>query len=555
MGALKIKFLFFALLLTTTTFLTAQSIEEKERINEYSVQANKLIWHLNLNMKNLRAYQVKLNEWYLSSNSLTNAPKFNFAPNANEATIRFLLADKSIQVSNPSFNYQKTLNDLNKQVLLFNNFCVQLQNTTKTESKKEFYKKNMILLYQIDGLADELVNLCYNFSLSCAINYGKETLPVEIERLKNTVGQAKNVIMAIRDNNNIQVKSYLNQLNLSIVAAYKENDFSNMKRLGRIYLTETEIKEKHDQILESANEIAYWGEQYLQSNFKLDIILPILENSIVAFNVFEGKAGCSATYNELVANSKNQYLFFTEEPMFFEVKEQDLLIENKEVEYVKIPVISATPIKTKDTVSAPKPVVKAPVVVEFNKDDINSLNGALPNNIIIMMDVSASMKLTGKLPLLKSSIIHLLNIMRPEDRISLIAYSGKSEVLISGASIGNRAQVKAILDTLHSSGGTDIENGVKLAYQTAKASLMKNGNNRILIATDGEFGVRTPLLNIVQENTSSGVYLSVLQFNDSSKTPRNASLKLLSDTGKGNYRTILNSDEALKELMLEVKQK
>ena len=556
MGTLKINFLFFALLLLTiTNNLSAQSIEEKERINEYSVQANKLIWHLNLNMKNLRNYQIKLNEWYLSTNTTTNAPKFVFSPNINEGNVGILLADKSIQPSNLSFNYQKALSDLNKQVSLFNKLCTQLPKISKAEGKKEFYKQNMIILYQIDGMADELVNLCYNFSLSCAINYGKETIPIELEHLKSTVGQAKNVIMAIRDNNKIQVKSYLNQLNNSITTSYKDTDYSNLKRLGRFYLSEIELKEKQHQILDAANQIAFWGEQYLQSNFELEEILPILENSIIAFNVFEGEAGCSASYNELVANSKNQYLFFTEEPLFFEVKEQDLLIESKEVENIKIPTIASTPIKTKDTVIVPKPVVKAPIVEEFNKDDINTLQGALPNNIIIMMDVSASMKLTGKLPLLKSSIVHLLNIMRPEDRISLIAYSGESEILIAGASIKNKAEVKTILDTLHSSGGTDIENGVKLAYQTAKASLMKNGNNRILIATDGEFGVRTPLLKIVQENTLSGIYLSILQFDDSSKTPRNASLKLLAETGKGNYRTILNSQDALNELMLEVKQK
>ncbi|MCB0509174.1 MAG: VWA domain-containing protein, partial [Bacteroidetes bacterium] len=413
-------------------------------------------------------------------------------------------------------------------------------------------QQNLSNFYQLDNMAEELVDLCYDFSLSCAINYGKEKLPVELDRLKNVVGQAKNVIMSIRENNIIQAKSYLNQLNIAIVASAEDEKFNDLRRVAKFSLDELALKEKHDQILESANQIAYWGEQYVQSNYEEEEVQSLLQSAILAFNVFEGKAGCSGAYNELISFSKSEFLYFTEEPMFFKVKtaSQQEVAQNK----VKTEVLGLEKKETvlkKDSISVQNPQKVKP----FDPNDLTTLEGALPNNLIIMMDVSASMKLTGKLPLLKSSIIHLLGIMRPEDRISLIAYSGKADLLIGGAGVANKAEVRTVLDTLHSSGGTDIENGLLLAYATAKQHFMPKGNNRVIIVTDGEFGVKANILKLVQEQALKGFALSVFQFNEAKDYSKNSSLELLAETGKGRYEIISSSDEALEILMKEVKKR
>ena len=309
----------------------------------------------------------------------------------------------------------------------------------------------------------------------------------------------------------------------------------------------------HNQVIESANQIAYWAEQYLQSNYTTQEVNPILAYAILAFNVYEGKAGCSGTYNQMLSQSSSQYLFFTEEPMFFEVEEKDKVEERIPELSVKADTVIVQKPNITEVNKVTKPVFTPPK--EFNQDDISSLDGALPNNIIIMMDVSASMKVTGKLPLLKKSILHLVDIMRPEDRISLIAYSGEANVLISNAGINNKAAIKEVLDTLHSSGGTDILKGVEFGYLTAKKSFMQNGNNRIIIATDGEFGVRKDLLKFVEEKSMENIYLSVFQFNDVKGSKENSAMDTLAKTGRGNYKIITTSDEALTVLMQEVKKK
>lgn len=553
MGALVKNLLLFTCLLWSFTTVNAQNFQnEKDLINAYSLEANNLIWHINLNIKKLAEYQVKMNTWYTSNKNVSLAPIFVFSKNPSQNALNSLLTFDKIAPSNPAFNYQTTLNKLNKQVLLFNTFCENLQRFPREGDRDEYYKKCMAILYQIDGMAPDMVNFCYDFSLSCAINYGKEKLPAQLDLLKNTVGQAKNVIMAIRDNNPTQAKSYLTQLNNSIISSSQSNRFNDLQRIGKFDIEEDELKRLHDQVLESANLIAYWAEQYLQSNFTEAEVNPILASAILAFNVFEGKAGCSGTYNQLVGQSNTQFLFYTEEPMFFEVEEKERVRE-------LIPTIAVK----SDTVVVKKPIrpevdkvtpVTKPVVV-FDEKDITNLDGALPNNIIIMMDVSASMKITGKLPLLKESILHLVDIMRPEDRISLIAYSGEAVILIANAGIENKDAIKTVLDTLHSSGGTDILKGLEFGFLTAKNSFMKKGNNRIIIATDGEFGVKNNLLEFVEQKSAEEIYLSVFQFNDVKNNKENSAMAMLSIAGRGSYHTITSSEEALTVLMQEVKKK
>lgn len=538
---------------TSVLFVSAQSKDaERLLINDYTEEANRLIWHINSSIEALADFQDELNVWFQSSDASTyNAPEFEYK-SLEDLNLNAMLDSATMAPSNPVFNYQSTFSALKKQVLLFDSFCKQIEQLPRSGSSQDYYERGMKILFQVDNMAPDMVNLCYDFSLSCAVNYGKEKLPVELERLKNLVGQAKNVIMAIRDNDPVQSKTYLNQLNMAIIASMNDERLNDLKRVGKFQVDEESLKEMHQQVLEAADLIAFWAEQYLQSSYADEEVLPILQSAITAFNVFEGKAGCSGAYNDLVSQSKNQYLFYTEEPMFFQldVRQQ----EAPQVSTLEIKQDTVIINETENQAIVQVDSVKSPEPVVFDADDISTLDGSLPNNILIMMDVSASMKLTGKLPLLKSSILHLVDIMRPEDRLSLLAYSGEADVLIAQAGIANKEAIRAVLDTLHSSGGTDIQKGMELGFETILSAYMQEGNNRIIIATDGEFGVRKTLIDLVESYGDENIYLSIFQYNEAKDQSTNPSLENLATIGKGNYRIITNNDEALNVLMREVKK-
>lgn len=312
------------LIVLLLTFLISSPLQaqttlaEKQTINQFSQKANQIILHINTNISQLKLYQNQLNAWYLDKNqTIATAPVFSFKQVYIEKEITDMVANNKTPLSNPVFNYKSTLIKLNQQVSLFNAFCKEMQKLPKVGTKDDFYKNNMVFLYQIDNISFKLVDYCYDFSLSCAVNFGKEVLPLELEHLKNLVGQSKNVIMAIRQNSTIQVKSYLKQLDDAIYLANTNNNFNDLKIRGKFTNDEASIKEMHAKVLHAANLIAYWADQYLQSNQSDEEVLQILESAILSFNALDGNLACASAYNNLVSKSTQSYLMFTEEPMFF----------------------------------------------------------------------------------------------------------------------------------------------------------------------------------------------------------------------------------------------
>tara|TARA_B110000459_G_scaffold26201_1_gene25523 strand:+ start:16729 stop:18384 length:1656 start_codon:yes stop_codon:yes gene_type:complete len=539
----------------TNSLLFAQRVEdERSLINACTIEANNLLAFINTSIDTLASYQEHLNWWYLNpSSSWSDVPQLFCFLEDEPNQIASFLEDNNTTPSNRIFNYRLALSELSLQVDWLKEYCLKMDNIPRNGSKEDYYYKIIDALNEANNRIIGIAHLSYNFSLFCAINYGKEKLPPELEQLKNIVGQAKNVIMAIRENEDIQLRSYLNQLDLAIAENQKVESLNELKRAGRFQLDVSVLKDKLDAILGTANQIAYWAEQYLQSNQSEQEVSVILNAAINNFNYGEDAQGCSGSYNSLVSQSNNEYLYFTEEPIYFAVNQQ----QRAEDAVEKIPI--------KKELTGTGNVEEQSIILEeistleqvaiFDATDIHSLDGSLSNNLIIMMDVSASMKISGKLPLLKSSINHLVDIMRSEDRLSLIAYSGKATVLIENAGFEDKTLIKYVLDTLHSSGGTDIEKGLILSYEMALSHFMDEGNNRIIIATDGEFGVSQNLMEFVQSEQKNNVALSIFHFIESKKFSPNTSLERLAEMGKGSYKIITTSEEAREVLIQEVKNK
>ena len=178
----------------------------------------------------------------------------------------------------------------------------------------------------------------------------------------------------------------------------------------------------------------------------------------------------------------------------------------------------------------------------------HSLTGFAPNNMVLLLDVSGSMDSPVKLPLLKRAIKSLLTLLRPEDQISIVVYSGKARVVLKPTSGAKAADIARVIDELQSTGGTDGNEGLRLAYKTANKHYIRAGNNRIVLATDGEFPVSDEVLQLVNENARQDVYLTVFTFGRNPLTGQN--LKKLSQLGRGTFAHVTN-DSADLQLILE----
>ncbi len=184
---------------------------------------------------------------------------------------------------------------------------------------------------------------------------------------------------------------------------------------------------------------------------------------------------------------------------------------------------------------------------EIKKDNLP------PSNLVFLIDVSGSMNSTNKLPLLKSSFRLLVNELRPEDRVSIVVYAGAAGLVLEPTTGDNKKKILEALDKLQAGGSTAGGAGLKLAYKTAKEYYQKQGNNRIILATDGDFNVgqssNSSMEDLVEEERKNGIYMTVLGFGMGNY--KDDRMEIIADKGNGNYAYIDNLQEAQKTLVSE----
>lgn len=177
-----------------------------------------------------------------------------------------------------------------------------------------------------------------------------------------------------------------------------------------------------------------------------------------------------------------------------------------------------------------------------------------PSNLVFLIDSSGSMNSYDKLPLVQQAFGMLTENLREYDRISIVTYASKSDTLISGASA---AEADEIYDTLYSitaGGSTNGEGGIETAYKLAEKYFIEGGNNRIILATDGDLNVgassEEELTKLIEEKRDKGIYLSVLGFGTGNY--KDARLEAVADNGNGNYSYIDSVEEAERVLVKEM---
>ena len=179
-----------------------------------------------------------------------------------------------------------------------------------------------------------------------------------------------------------------------------------------------------------------------------------------------------------------------------------------------------------------------------------------PANLVFLIDVSGSMDDENKLPLLVRSFKILIDGLRPQDRVSVVTYSGNVNPAIEPTECNDEGKQKIItyLEGLKANGYTNGNQGLEKAYQMAEKHLIKNGNNRVILATDGDFNVgpssNSELKQFVENHRDKGVFLTVLGFGMGNY--KDSKMQTLADYGNGNYAYIDNISEAKKSLGTEL---
>lgn len=175
------------------------------------------------------------------------------------------------------------------------------------------------------------------------------------------------------------------------------------------------------------------------------------------------------------------------------------------------------------------------------------------SNLVFLLDVSGSMDESNKLPLVIQSFKILAEQLREKDRVAIVVYAGSSGLVLPSTSGTNKANIYEALDQLHAGGSTAGAEGIELAYQTARENFIKGGNNRVILATDGDFNVGVSsdaeLIRLIEKERTSGVFLTVLGFGMGNY--KDNKMEKLADSGNGNHGYVDNLSEARKVFVHE----
>ncbi len=176
-----------------------------------------------------------------------------------------------------------------------------------------------------------------------------------------------------------------------------------------------------------------------------------------------------------------------------------------------------------------------------------------PSNLTFLIDVSGSMSSYNKLPLVKETLELLVKQLRPQDNIAIVVYAGSAGTVLKPTSGKNKKEILNAIESLGAGGSTAGAAGIELAYELAGENFNKKGNNRVIIATDGDFniGINSPsaLEDLIASKRDTGIFLSVLGYGMGNYS--DTTLETLADKGNGNHAYIDSMQEAQKVFMQE----
>jgi Ca-activated chloride channel family protein len=175
------------------------------------------------------------------------------------------------------------------------------------------------------------------------------------------------------------------------------------------------------------------------------------------------------------------------------------------------------------------------------------------SNIVFLIDVSGSMNTPNKLPLLKSAFRMFVNQLREQDKVSIVVYAGAAGIVLEPTCGNEKIKIMESLEKLSAGGSTAGGEGLKLAYKVASENFIEGGNNRIMLATDGDFNVgvssNAEMERLVEKEREKGVFMTVLGFGTGNY--KDDKMEIIADKGNGNYAYIDNIQEAKKVLINE----
>lgn len=329
---------------------------------------------------------------------------------------------------------------------------------------------------------------------------------------------------------------------------------------------ETVIELIPEKIFAEKNEEDFdWdkSEENVEVN-ELDELIPITSSELDEIKKEEKIPETTWTAEETAKDKSNIENSINDDKLLpIEIPPENKIIQEKNENVANEEIVRNTAEDDKTSRSEKPEGTKETTAVEVvdtaDYDQDGALNEAkfVFNHIVFLIDISSSMKKPDKLPLLKQSMLQMIQVLRPQDKVSIITYGTSSEVLVDALSGANKAELKEVIQALVAKGQSYGVDGVDMAYELAKANIIEDGNNEIILASDGVFNSRNFKENKLYRKAiiQKGMYdvrLSTIGFGNTSKALK--FLETLADSGDGSFLRItsdIDAESALTENIIK----
>lgn len=504
-------------------------IDKKHKaVNSYIVFANEtfhLLWELH----------IKLEKFNREANEYQAGEKSTLHFNARNLVHDFAFDSrlKAVCTTKPAdIGIRVDLKDLYEKTSIGNGYIPMPQRMQLNRYRDEMYFDLISVLSLTDSLnqyvrigqykVDKKISRGYKMLNEFAKIYGRiqthknnlelvckqlaEPIPTALRSLQNIMTYSREILVAIRNDEKNKLPALNRKLESAVAEAERMKVNSKENLLGlELYYNQENSGYAH--MVEYAEQIQIRAKEYVEKGFYAEeykvygkAYYYYNERMLAIFN--HHKYGISAYYNRFIGFANRIFVIELEEVPLFKV---------------------ITPEMNKALANAP---IEVPT---------NFLEGAPSNNMVFLLDVSASMDRPEKLNLLKESISFLVDIMRPQDEISVIIYSGDARVILNPTSAMFKAEIKSAIRSMKPGGKTKALQGLKEAYKVAEKNFKPRGNNRIIMASDGAFEVNDALLRYVNKKATKSIQLSVLLFNKLENLQVAQELSELANRGGGTY--------------------
>lgn len=504
-------------------------IDKKHKaVNSYIVFANEtihLLWELHIK---LEKFNREVNEYQAEEK-----PSITFNAKNLVSDFAFDSRLKAVCTTKPAdIGIRVDLKDLYEKTSVENGYIPMSQRIQLNRHRDEMYFDLISILSLTDSLnqyvkirqyrVDKKLSRAYKMLKEFSKIYTRiqthkdnlekickqlaEPIPPALKSLQNIMTYSRDILVAIRDDD----KGKLPQMNRMLESAVAEAErlkVNSRENLLGLELYYNQENSGYSHMVEYAEQIQIRADEFLNKGFYADeykvygkAYYYYNERMLAIFN--HHKYGISAYYNRFIGFANRIFVIELEEVPLFKV----ITPEMKEA------------------------LANAPIEIPANV-----LEGAPANNLVFLLDVSASMDRPEKLNLLKESISFLVDVMRPQDEISVIIYSGDARVILNPTSAMFKAEIKSAIRSMRPGGKTKALQGLKEAYKVAEKNFKPSGNNRIIMASDGAFEVNDALLRYVNKKSVNSIQLSVLLFNKLENLQVAQELHELATRGGGTY--------------------